>query len=106
METTITLFKQHGPIAGMLTLAVFFLLSSMDGRFQSMDGRLQGMDDEIQELRIEMAEEFKAVRVDMAADHQAIRTEMAEEFKAVRSDVSNLVERVARVETRLDSIHD
>ena len=85
METTITLFKQHGPIAGMLALTVFILLSSMDGK-------LQNMDDEIRELR-----------VDMAADHQAIRTEMAEEFKAVRSDVSDLAERVARVETRLDS---
>ncbi len=88
METTITLFKQHGPFAGMLALAVFFLLSSMDERLQSMD-------DEIRELRIEMA-----------ADHQTIRTEMAEEFKAVRLDISQLGERLARVETRLDSIEN
>ena len=90
METTYAFLKQNA-LSTVLVVAVL----SANGQIWLSNNRIQGLDDEIQDLR-----------ADMVAGHQAIRTEMAEEFKAVRSDISDLRERMARVETRLESIED
>ena len=59
-----------------------------------------------QSIRAEMNAGFQAIRAEMAESDQAIRAEMAESDQAIRADISALGERMARVETRLDSIED
>ena len=78
METTYAFLKQNGLLAAALPILLY--------------------------LQFDTGAEVRDLRADMVAGHQAIRAEMAEEFKAVRSDISDLRERMARVETRLESI--
>ena len=92
METTITILKQHAPMALMLLAAVIYLQNDLGG--------------DIQKLRTDMAEEFKAVRAEMTEGFRAIRAEMGGELTGVRSEIAGTNERLARVETRLDSIED
>ncbi len=108
METAITILKQHGPTGAVLVLGlvIFGSIQGLDDRIQGLDQRIQGLDGEIQELRIDMAEEFKAVRSEMAVADQSIRSEMAAGIEAVRSDISDLGERVARVETKVEGIEE
>ncbi len=108
METAITILKQHGPTGAVLVLGLFMhgSIQGLDERILGLDQKIQGLDGQIQELRIDMAEEFKAVRSEMAAADQSIRSEMAEGFQAVRSDISDLGERMARVETRVEGIEE
>ena len=113
METTVMFIKQHGPVAAMIVLAGLFFNSSLDERFERLDERferqderIQGLSDQIQQLRIEMSEEFKAVRSEMAAGDQAIRAEMAAGFRLVQAQISDLGERMARVETKTDGIEE
>ena len=96
METALTILKQHGPVAFMLLLTWQLLsgeIQGLDERIRGLDGNIQGLDGSIQELRIEMTEEFKAVRA-----------EMTESNRLIRSDISALGERMARVEIRLASV--
>ena len=115
METAITILKQHGPTGAVLVLGLFMhgsiqgldeRILGLDQKIQGLDQKFQGLDGQIQELRIDMVEEFKAVRSEMAAADQSIRSEMAEGFQAVRSDISDLGERMARVETRVEGIEE
>lgn len=77
METILTLLKDNAPMAVMFLATALYL-----------------------------GGDIQALHTEMAAGDQALRTTMVEEFKAVRSDLSDLRERMARVETRLDSIED
>ena len=120
METTFLFLKQHVPVAAMIVIAGLFFNSGLDERFERLDERferlderierqgerIQGLSDEIQQLRFEMSEEFKAVRSEMAAGDQAIRAEMAAGFSLVQAQISDLGERMARVETRTDGIEE
>ena len=84
MEITLSILKHGGPSTVVLVALLFF--------WADLSGALdEGLDE---------------VRAEMIKGDQAIRAEMAEEFKAVRADISALGERMARVETRLDSIED
>ena len=88
METTITILKEHTPTALLLLVAGFLLQNDLGG--------------EIQEIRADMAANKEEIRADIAA----LRADMNEEFKAVRAEIADTNERLARVETRLDSIED
>ena len=95
METTLSILKHGGPSTVVLVALLFF--------WADLSGALnEGLD----ELRAEMIKGDQAIRAEMNAGFQAIRAEMGGEFKAVRADISALGERMARVETRLDSIED
>ena len=86
MDNTIsTALKQGGPSAVVL-VALLIFWADLNGDFQTLD---EGLDE---------------LRAEMIKGDQAIRAEMAEEFKAVRADISALGERMARVESWLDSI--
>ena len=87
METTISLAREHD-LAALTLAAVIFLGASTNGQLAA--------------LRTGMA----ALRVDMNEEFKAVRSDMNEEFKAVRSEIADTNERLARVETRLDSIED
>ena len=99
MDTTITILKENAPMAAMLLLAGLLLQNNLGGNVQA--------------LRADMVAGFQSIRADMAADKEeirddiaAVRAELAEEFKSVRSEIAETNERLARVETRLDSIED
>ena len=99
MDTTITILKENAPMATMLLLAGLLLQNNLGGNVQA--------------LRADMVAGFQSIRADMAADKEeirddiaAVRAELAEEFKSVRSEIAETNERLARVETRLDSIED
>ncbi len=91
METTFTFLKQNGLMAAALPVLLYLQFDTRG---------------EIRDLRADMVAGHQAIRAEMAADHQHIRAEMAEEFEAVRSDLSDLRERMARVETRLEGIEN
>ena len=102
METVITQLKDNALVALMIMITALYL-----------GGDSRAIRSELDEIRAEMAEndqsirtEIAALRADMVANNQAIRAEMAEEFKAVRAKIADTNERLARVETRLDSIED
>ena len=63
METTITILKQHAPMALMLLAAVIYLQNDLGG--------------DIQELRTDMAEEFTATRAEMGEELTGVRSEIA-----------------------------
>ena len=106
METTITILKQHAPMALMLVAAVIYLQNDLGEIRSEIAADKEEIRADIAALRADMNEEFKAVRADMTEEFKAVRTEMAEELTAVRSEISGTNERLARVETRLDSIED
>lgn len=110
METTITILKQHAPMALMLLAAVIYLQNDLGGEIQEIRADMAADKAEIRAdmaaLRADMNEEFRAVRADMNEEFKAVRAEMAEEFRAVRAEMADTNERLARVETRLDSIED
>ncbi len=91
METIITLLKDNALVAVMFLITALYL-----------GGDSQAIRADITSIRADLT----TIRAEMAANNQAIRTEMAEEFKAVRAEIANTNERLARVETRLDSIED
>ena len=96
METTISEVLKHGGPSTVVLVALLIVWTDLNG----------ALDEGLDELRAEMIKGDQATRAEMNAGFQAIRAEMAEEFKAVRADISVLGERMARVETRLDSIED
>ena len=110
METTITILKQHAPMALMLLAAVIYLQNDLGGDIQElrtdMAEEFEAVRAEMAALRADMNEEFKAVRAEMNEEFKAVRTEMGEELTGVRSEIAGTNERLARVETRLDSIED
>ena len=110
MDTTITILKENAPMATMLLLAGLLLQNNLGGNVQALRADMVAG---FQSIRADMAAGHQAIRAGMAAGDQAIRTEMAavraelaEEFKGVRSEIAETNERLARVETRLDSIED
>ena len=103
METTITILKENAPVAVMLLLAVMFLQHDLGGEIQALRADMAAG---FQAIRTEMAAGDQAIRAEMAAGEKAVRSELTREFKAERADISQLGERLARVETRLDSIED
>ena len=96
METTISEVLKHGGPSTVVLVALLIVWADLNG----------ALDEGLDELRAEMIKGDQAIRAEMNAGFQAIRAEMAEEFKAVRADISVLGERMARLETRLDSIED
>ncbi|MXX05840.1 MAG: hypothetical protein F4Z71_03680 [Gammaproteobacteria bacterium] len=112
METIFTLLKDNALVAVMFLITALYL----GGDNQVIRSDMAAIRTEMAAIRTEMAAirtdvtatraDIAAVRAEMAANNQAIRTEMAEEFKAVRAEIANTNERLARVETRLDSIED
>ena len=106
METTLSILKHGGPSTVVL-VALLFLWADLSGALnEGLDELRAEMIKGDQAIRAEMNAGFQAIRAEMNAGDHAIRAEMAEEFKAVRADISALGERMARVETRLDSIED
>ena len=98
METIFTLLKDNALVAVMFLITALYL----GGDNQVIRSDMAAIRTDVTATRTDIA----AVRAEMAANNQAIRTEMAEEFKAVRAEIANTNERLARVETRLDSIED
>ena len=121
MDTTITILKENAPMATMLLLAGLLLQNNLGGNVQALRAEMVAG---FESIRADMAADHQAIRAGMAAGDQAIRTgmaagdqairtdiaavraELAEEFKSVRSEIAETNERLARVETRLDSIED
>ena len=103
METTISEVLKHGGPSTVVLIALLFVWADLNGALDELRAEMVNGD---QAIRTEMNAGFQAIRAEMNAGDQAIRAEMAEEFKAVRADISALGERMARVETRLDSIED
>lgn len=58
----------------------------------------------MQAIRTEVAEGHQAIPAEMTASDQAIFARMTDGFQAVRSDISELGERMARVETKVEGI--
>ena len=121
MESAVTLLKENTPMALMLVVGGFLLQYDLGGDIQEirtdMAEEFKVVRAEIIALRTDMNEEFKAVRAEMAASDLAIRADMydgfgairaeiAAELTGVRSEIADSNERLARVETRLDSIED
>ena len=103
METTISEVLKHGGPSTVVLVALLIVWADLNGALDELRAEMVNGD---QAIRTEMNAGFQAIRAEMNAGDQAIRTEMAEESKAVRADISALGERMARVETRLDSIED
>ena len=103
METTISEVLKHGGPSTVVLVALLIVWADLNGALDELRAEMVNGD---QAIRTEMNAGFQAIRAEMNAGDQAIRAEMAEEFKAVRADISALGERMARVETRLDSIED
>ena len=70
---------------------------------QSIRVQMTEMD---QSIRAEMAKMDQSIRAEMTGVDNSIRAEMAAGFQAVRSDISDLRERMARVETKVDGIEE
>ena len=105
METIFTLLKDNALVAVMFLITALYL----GGDNQVIRSDMAAIRTEMAAIRTDVTAiraDIAAVRAEMAANNQAIRTEMAEEFKAVRAEIANTNERLARVETRLDSIED
>ena len=98
METIITLLKDNALVAVMFLITALYL----GGDSQAIRADITSIRADLTTIRADLT----TIRAEMAANNQAIRTEMAEEFKAVRAEIANTNERLARVETRLDSIED
>ena len=132
METTIPAILKQGGLPAVVLVALLIFWADFNGKFQALDEGLDELRAEMvkgdqatrvevnagfqairaemaesgQSIRAEMAESDQAIRAEMNAGFQAIRAEMAESDQAIRADISALGERMARVETRLDSIED
>ena len=96
METTLSEVLKHGGPSTVVLVALLIVWADLNG----------ALDEGLDELRAEIIKGDQSIRAEMNAGFRAIRADMAEEFKAVRADISALGERMARVETRLDSIED
>lgn len=113
METTLSLAKEQG-LAALTLVAVIVLGVSTNGQFAALRAEMAAghqtiraeINEEFKAVRADMSDEFKAVRADMSDEFKAVRADMGEEFKAVRSEIAGANERLARVETRLDSIEN
>ena len=117
METTLSILKHGGPSTVVL-VALLFIWADLNGALNGGLNELRAemikgdqairaeMNAGFQAIRAEMNAGFQAIRAEMNAGDQAIRAEMGGGFKLVRADISALGERMARVETRLDSIED
>ena len=110
METTYAFLKQNA-LASFLVVAVV----SANGQIWFSNTRIQGLEEEIQDLRAEMIKGDQAIRAEMNAGFQSIRTEMVKGdqtvraemnagFQSIRAEMANTNERLARVETRLNSV--
>ena len=102
MESTFALLKDNALVAIMFLVTALYLGGDNDELRAEMRTELAEIRAGIAETRVDLT----AIRAEMAVNNQAIRAEMAEEFKAVRAEIANTNERLARVETRLDSIED
>jgi len=102
METIFTLLKDNALVAVMFLITALYL----GGDNQVIRSDMAAIRADIAAVRAEMAANNQAIRTEMAEEFRAVRAEMAEEFKAVRAEIANTNERLARVETRLDSIED
>ena len=107
METTISEVLKHGGPSTVVLVALLIVWADLNGALdEGLDELRADMNAGFQAIRAEMAESDQAIRTEMNEEFKAVRAEMAVEFKAVRADISALGERMARVETRLDSIED
>ena len=110
METTFTSMLKHNALPVAALSVVIYLQTGTSGDIQNLRDDIQTLRTEMSEghqaIRAEMSKGDQAIRAEMNAGFQAIRTEMAESDQAIRADISVLGERMARVETRLDSIED
>ena len=132
METTFTSMLKHNALPVAALSVVIYLQTGTSGDIQNLRDDIQTLRTEMSEghqairaemgkgdqairaemgkgdqaIRAEMNAGFQAIRAEMNAGFQAIRAEMAESDQAIRADISVLGERMARVETRLDSIED
>ena len=109
METIFTLLKDTALVAVMFEITALYLggdnqVSRSD--MAAIRADVTAIRADIAAVRAEMAANSQAIRTEMAEEFRAVRAEMAEEFKAVRAEIANTNERLARVETRLDSIED
>ncbi len=102
METIFTLLKDNALVAVMFLITALYL----GGDNQVIRTDMAAIRADITAIRTEIAANNEAIRIEMAEEFRAVRAEMAEEFKAVRAEIANTNERLARMETRLDSIED
>ncbi len=84
-------------------------MRAMNGRLDRMEAGIRAGREETRALRRDMQDEFKAVRGEMNSgfeavdsEFKAIRGEMNSEFKAIRGDITDVRERLTRVETLLE----
>ena len=97
METTIATLKENAPFAVMLLLAVIYLDRGQNELRVEMN---RGFG----ELRDEMYQENTAIRQDLTTGHASIRQDMSTGHTSLRQGISDLGERMARVETKVDNI--
>ncbi len=113
METTISLAKEHG-LAALTLLGVIWLGFNTNGQFAALRDQINREHTEMRgehaEIRAEMNREHVKMRgehadlrAEMNSEHAELRGDMNRDHTDIRGSISGLNERMARVETNLNT---